>query len=207
MATIELGVGAAIFILKFEHVNKVEIDPNVRSKWGETLWSTVTQALMRNIGQRETVRETGKAAVYSDKGWDTVEQYDIHIARLIEMKSLVEACGADMTGEPATGEPLCHILSWQEHMFKIKEYVLSKSSPRQAEIATLTNESLQCQVSDLFKIDIKRDRKAPSWSKDVKMAGVAFLWTTTNQKCLKLMRVRSICILRGGGSQPLAWES
>ena len=80
MASIEMAVGASIFILKFDHENKVEVDPNVRSKWGETVWSMLDNAIFRNMGQRETVRETGKAAVYSDKGWDTTEQYDIHCA-------------------------------------------------------------------------------------------------------------------------------
>jgi hypothetical protein len=166
MSSIEMAVGAAIFILKFEHEKKIEVDPNVRSKWGETVWSMLDKAIFRNMGQRETVRETGKACAYSDKGWDSTEQYDVHIARLDEMKSLLEACGADMTSAPTSEEKLCDILPWQGHMFNIKEF-LQQSSPTLGVATTKTrNESLQCKVSDLFNIDILRDKKAPSWSKD-----------------------------------------
>jgi|SaaInl74LU_5_DNA_1037368.scaffolds.fasta_scaffold12181_1 hypothetical protein len=164
LASIEMAVGAAIFILKFEHANKVKVDPNVRSNRGETLWSRLVQALYRNMGQRETVRETGQAAAYSDKGWDTTLQYDIHIARLNEMKSLVEACGADMAGEPAMNEPLCHIIYWDEHIAKSKNYILSRNGNQRRTQPII--ESLKCEVSDLFKVDILRDKKAPAWTKN-----------------------------------------
>lgn len=164
LASIEMAVGAAIFILKFEHANKVEVDPNVQSKNGATLWSTLVQALANNIRQRESVRATGQADVYSDKGWDTTEQYDTHIERLNEMKSLVEACGADRTGEPGLKGSLCSILSWQEHLYYAKGCLQSKKDIVRRTAPVI--ESFQGDVSALFNIDILRDKKAPAWSKD-----------------------------------------
>ena len=162
--SLEMAVGAAIFVLKFEHPNKVEVDPNVRSKFGETLWSRLAQALCYNIRQRESVRATGQADVYSDKGWTTTEQYDTHIERLYEMTSLVEACGADMTGEPGLRGQLCEILSWEEHLYYSKDCLQSMKD--NVRLTAPVIESLQCDVSDLFKVDLLRDKKAPAWSKD-----------------------------------------
>ena len=115
MASLEMVVGAAIFILKFEHANKIDVDPNIVTSRGETLWSRLYQAFDNNMRQRETVRETGQAAMYSDKGWHTTEQYDTHIERLNEMNSLVEGCGADKKGLFSQG-PLCAIIPWQAHL-------------------------------------------------------------------------------------------
>lgn len=201
LASLEMAVGAAIFVLKFKHANKVEVDPNVRNNRGETLWSRLCTSLDNNMRQRETVRETGQAAVYSDKGWNTTEQYDTHIARLNEMKSLVEACGADMTGFPMLNAPLCKIVPWQEHMLRSK-----LKNGRQRQINTSSNPWIECEVSDLFEVDILRDKKAPSWSKDEGGKSVFYIMDS-KAKMFEAHEGREYLHSAGGGSQRLEWGS
>jgi len=62
---------------------------------------------------------------------------------------------------------------------------------KQRQINRSSNPWTECKVCDLFKVGILRDKKAPTWSKD------------KEGRTILIMSFG----LKGGGSQPLEWDS
>ena len=160
MNTLAMSLSAALFILKFEHDNAVNVDVHIRDRYGESVLDMVKVILTQFVRQRDTVFRTGKADPISDTGWTTTAPYDTHIEQLIELTYLFEARGAKMSpkpGVPISMKKLCGITTWSGHLALTCNWQQNQC----------TNiDSINFDISSLFNMDIMTDSNAPSWCKD-----------------------------------------